>query len=450
MPFRSPEDIWETALGSLEVQVSSTAFETWLRHTSGVAFDGEEFVVGAPNAFVAEWLQRRMRSLLERTLTEVLKHPVRVVIHTGAGSPVPTASVPAHTESDAVRPLPPLGHSPNPRFTFDTFVVGETSRLAHAAARAVADNPGGLYNPFFVYGPPGLGKTHLLHAVAHSAQARGKATLLTTAEGFVNDFVGTLREGRADEFRARYRSVEMLIIDDLQFICGKGQSEESLFHTCNTLLGDGKQIVLASDLAPAELPLAHPRLASRFQAGLVVDLKPPDYQTRLAILAAKTGDLPAPVPQEVLAFLASRRCINVRQLEGELTKTVALSTLTGQPLTLTLATQAVAVDAPAAARSPSATAILHATASHFHLTPGDLTGKSRERTVVRGRHMVMYLLRTHTDASLEQIGRLLGGRDHTTVLHGVERISQLLASDHSLREAEEVILHSASSPRIQA
>ena len=457
MPSASPRDIWETALGVLQVQVSPTAYETWLSDTQGLAFDGTEFVIGVSNSFVGEWLQRRMRSLLERTLADLLKQPVTVSIQdtppTPSGEPLETVSTGVRTAA-AAPPAPhgymprlSLGQRPDPRLTFDSFVVGASSKLAYAAAHAVAESPGQAYNPLLLYGPPGLGKTHLLHAVAHEAQARQKTTLLATAEDFVNDFIGAVRERSMEEFRTRYRSPEILILDDVQFICGKDKSEESLFHTCNALLRAGKQLVLASDCPPDDLPFIHRRLVSRLQAGLMVDLRSPDYSARLAILGFKATRAPVEIPEEVLHYLAARPTPNVRQLEGDLTKVVALSTLLAQPLTLDLAISALAPSTstlPRRALSP--TVLLRATAAYFHIPPDTLAGKSRVRTITHARQIAMHLIRMHTPTSLEQIGRLIGHRDHTTVLHGVQRISALLSTDPSIAEEEATILTIASSP----
>lgn len=459
MPSRSPRDIWETALGSLQVQVSPAAYETWLRDTIGLSFEGSDFVIGVSNAFIGEWLERRMRSLLERTLANLLKQPVRITVRV-TSTPEPAADDPREavftTASPAAPPPQPQGYSPSlslgqrpdPRLTFDSFIIGSTSKLAHAAANAVAVNPGESYNPLFVYGSPGLGKTHLLHAVAHEAYAHQKSILLATTEDFVNDFVGAARERKIDEFRSRYRSPDVLILDDLQFICGKDKSEENLFHTCNALFRAGKQLVLAADRPPEDLPFTHPRLSSRLQAGLLVDIRPPDYSARLAIVAFKATRMPISIPEEILHYLAARPYPSIRQMEGDLTKVVALSTLLGQSLTLDLATEALAPDLAVSApqRTLSPAALLQATAAYYHLSMEALTSKSRVRSIVFARQIAMHLIRAHTPTSLEQIGRLIGGRDHTTVLHGVQKITNTSSTDASISEAESAILNIASSP----
>ena len=460
MPSRSPRDIWETALGSLQVQVSPAAYETWLRDTVGLSFEGSDFVIGVSNAFIGEWLERRMRSLLERTLADLLKQPAKITVRV-TSMPESVADGPREAvftaASSPTQPPPQpqgyspslsLGQRPDPRLTFDSFIISSTSKLAHAAASAVAVNPGEAYNPLFVYGPPGLGKTHLLHAVAHEAHAHQKSILLATTEDFVNDFVGAARERKIDEFRSRYRSPDVLILDDLQFICGKDKSEENLFHTCNALFRAGKQLVLAADRPPEDLPFTHPRLSSRLQAGLLVDIRPPDYSARLAIVAFKATRMPISIPEEILHYLAARPYPNIRQMEGDLTKVVALSTLLGQPLTLDLTTEALSPNLAGSApqRSLSPAALLHATAAYYHLSMEALTSKSRVRSIVFARQIAMHLIRTNTSTSLEQIGRLLGGRDHTTVLHGVQKITTLSSTNTSIAESESAILNIASSP----
>jgi chromosomal replication initiator protein len=461
MPANSAPDIWRTALGILEIQVSSVAFETWFRGTEGHSRDKDSFTVGVPNSFVSDWLDKRMRSLIERTLSDVLKRRMEVrfaVQELGPGQSEPTTagarsvraadpptepraarnSKGASTVSRGHDAQPPrsMGQRPNPEMTFDTFVPAPANKFAFAAATKVADRPGHSYNPLFVSGPPGLGKTHLLHAVANMTEAREETTLLVTAEQFVTDYVSSAREKRASKFEQRYRSAQVLIIDDLQFLCGKQRSEESFFNTCAVLLRESRQVVLSADRPLDHLPFTHRRLASRFEVGLEVALTPPDHDSRESILAFKATRSPVAVPDAVVRFIASRPSLSVRHMEGELAKVTALSTLTEEPLTLELATRALTPESSAIpaglAHAPST--ILHATASFYQVSPAALGGPSRERTTVHARHVAMYLLRAHTALSLQQIGRLLGNRDHTTVHHGVTKIHRLSTSDPSLGE----------------
>ncbi len=451
IPANSAPDIWRIALGILEIQVSSVAFETWFRGTEGHSRDKNSFTVGVPNSFVGDWLDKRMRSLIERTLSDVLKRHVGVrfaVQESGpersepetAGAASPRAasppSDPRASRGPDVRPPRFMGQRPNPEMTFDTFVPAPANKFAFAAATKVANHPGHSYNPLFVSGPPGLGKTHLLHAVANITQSHEETTLLVSAEQFVTEFVSSAREKQASKFEQRYRSAQVLIIDDLQFLCGKQRSEESFFNTCAVLLRESRQVVLSADRPLDHLPFTHRRLAARFEVGLEVALTPPDHDSREAILAFKATRSPVVVPDAVVQFIASRPSLSVRHMEGELAKVTALSTLTDEPLTLELATRALTPESSAipAGQGHAPSAILHATASFYQVSPAALGGPSRERTTVHARHVAMYLLRAHTALSLQQIGRLLGNRDHTTVHHGVSKIHRLSTSDPSLGE----------------
>ena len=458
MPAKSAPEIWKAALDILELQVSSVAFETWFRGTTGHEREGHSFTVGVPTAFVADWLDKRMRSLIERTLSDLLQRPTELRFALGEDSPRPAEAVPE--EPRATLPdLPPAEHvgaarrgsgtrhsaasarrdalQPNPEMTFETLVPVSANQFAYAAAETVADDPGGTYNPLFVSGPPGLGKTHLLNAVANRARPRPAQTILATAEQFVSEFVWSAREKKANQFERHYRSAQMLIIDDVQFLCGKQRSEESFFNTCAALLSKSRQVVLSADQPLDRLPFAHRKLAGRFAAGLEVTLTAPPPDSREAILAFKASRAPAPVPEEVIRFIAARPSPSIRHLEGELARVIAMSTLMGEPLTLELAIRALTsagreASAPKNSHAPSS--LIHATASFFQVPLAALTGPTRERTTVHARHVAMYLLRRETDLSLQQIGRMLGNRDHTTVRHGVDKINRLSTVDASLHD----------------
>ena len=458
----SAPEIWRTALGILEIQVSSVVFETWLRGTTGQSRGAHSFTVAVPSHFAVGWLDKRMRSLIERTLSDILKRHTEVRFevppteegtapgpHTNGTQPRRT--IESRPEGAAPRPTrnasddggartPSASRSlvqrPDPTMTFETFVPGPSSKFAYAAATKVADRPGQTYNPLFVSGPPGFGKTHLLHAVANMAQTRQETTLLATAEQFVTEFVSSAREKQAGRFERKYRSAQVLIIDDLQFICGKRRSEESFFNTCAALLRESRQVVLSADQPLDHLPFTHRKLASHFEVGLEVTLSPPDHDSRVAILAFKSTRSPVPVPDEVVRYIASRPSASVRHMESELARVTALSTLTNQPLTLELATRALKPDAEVShpGRGYRSSSLIHATASFYQVSAAALAGRTRERTIVHARHVAMYLLREHTSLSLQQIGRLLGNRDHTTVHHGVTKIHRLSTTDSSLND----------------
>ena len=376
------------------------------------------------------------------------------------------AQPPLVTESDRTEP-PPIGHEASiehslhaagsaqeqhdpyalhPRYTFESFVVGSTNRLAYAAAQGVAGAPGEQYNPLLIYGGVGLGKTHLLHAIGQQAQARGLSVAYVTAERFTNDIVEAIRLHTTDAFRSRYRMVDLLLVDDIQFIAGKEATEEEFFHTFNALHEANKQIVLSSDRIPRDMRHLHDRLRSRFEWGLIADIQPPDGEQRLAILRAKAAMLHIDVPEDVLTALARPACESVRALEGALNRVIAHASMLRQPLDVSLVAQALA---PFAGTSPSTTrprsdaaAILEAVARHYRVSVADLYGKTREHSIAWARQVAMYLLREETAISLPRIGQHLGGRDHTTIMHGCARVSQSLARDERTRDDVTAILAS--------
>ncbi len=472
MPTNSAPEIWKAALSILELQVSSVAFETWFRGTAGYERTGSSFTVGVPTAFVADWLDKRMRSLIERTLSDLLRRHIELQFAIIEEGPRPANGV---VDEPRAEPSYPTGtdHSrrggsgpertpaaasrvafqPNPEMTFETFVPGSANQFAYAAATAVAENPGGSYNPLFVSGPSGLGKTHLLNAVANRARTREDRTIMATGEQFVSEFVSSAREKQANRFERRYRSAQVLIIDDLQFLCGKQRSEESFFNTCAALLRESRQVVLSADRPLGHLPFTHRKLAARFESGLEVTLTTPDVESREAILAFKASRSPVPVPDDVIRFIAARRSASVRHMEGELARVIAMSTLMEESLTLELAGRALTTGEPqrisANGNGHAPAALIHATASFFQVSLAALGGPSRERTIVHARHVAMYLLRSQTELSLQQIGRLLGNRDHTTVRHGVEKMNRLSTTDASLNEDLASITNAAPdhSPR---
>jgi chromosomal replication initiator protein len=320
----------------------------------------------------------------------------------------------------------------NPRYTFRTFVVADSNRIAAAAALAAAERPGEDYNPLFIYSSPGLGKTHLLQAIALRAGQLSINALYVTSEQFVNDFVTSIAQGRGDEFRRRYRSVQLLLVDDIQFLASKGRSQEEFFYTFNDLHSNGCQMVLAGDRPPAAIPGLETRLSSRFQWGLIADIQPPDEETRLAILQAKARDQRVDLPADVERYLADRVRDNIRALEGCLNRVVAYARLTRSAISLEVAQKALAALTPAVNAPADPQAILESVSAYFGVPIPAITGKSRAKQIAEARHVAMYLLREDAELALKQVGLLLGHRDHSTVIHGVQKIAHALIADPRL------------------
>jgi chromosomal replication initiator protein len=353
-------------------------------------------------------------------------------------SPGPTGGEPAGN-GPATQPVvsSPQIEPPrlNPRYTFSTFIVGSSNKLAHAASQAVADTPGKAYNPLFLYGGVGLGKTHLLHAVGHTALARSLVVLYVSSETFTNEIVNAIRYRTTEEFRAKYRSVDVLLVDDIQFIAGKDSTEEEFFHTFNSLYEASKQIVMCSDRPPKAIVSLEERLRSRFEWGLIADIQPPDLETRVAILRAKSDAVGRSVPDEVIDYLASRVQSNIRDLEGSFNRLLAMNQLQGLPLTLETAKAALNnLASDGQQKRVSLDEILEAVAEYYRIPREDLCGKQRDKHIVVPRQIAMFLMRQETQASLLDIGNMLGGRDHSTVLHGCEKIAREVNDNTALRK----------------
>ena len=433
----SAQRVWEAVLGRLQLQVTRPSFDTWLRDTSGLSLDGQALIVAVPTTFAAEWLQRRMHNLIGSAVAAVTGAAPTITYRVRGAAEEPVESTLLNRATPvATAAARPLVHESglNPRYTFDSFVVGPSNQLAYAASLAIADGPAGSYNPLYLYGDVGLGKTHLLQAIAHRAAAAGRSAAYVTCEQFTNEYVAAIRERRTDQFRRHYRQLDVLLVDDIQFLSGKDGTQEGFFHTFNALHGAGRQVVLASDRAPASLPLLEERLRSRFEWGLLADVSAPDHETRLAILRARAVDMPVAIDDGVLAYVAQARPGSVRQLEGSLNRIGALAHFTGRMPDLELARSVIASD-PRTLSSAAVTPrqVIAEVARHYSLTPQDLTGGKRDRRTTAARHLAMYLLRTDLRCRPEAIGQALGGRDRTTVLYGLQRVDQRLAGDNTLQ-----------------
>jgi len=429
MESRSAQEIWDTALGALQIQVSKSNYRTWLEKTVGLNYRNNEFVVSVPNTFIAEYLDKNQRSLIEKTLIGITSSPdISVSFQVdGRYKNLPDTSY-GERKSDSPRF--------KSNYVFESFVVGDCNRLAYTAAQGVAENPGHSYNPLFIYGGPGLGKTHLLHAVGQLAQARHIQALYVSAEQFTNEFIKAVRERKTDEFHNKYRNVGMLLVDDIQFISGKRQTEESFFHTFDALHNANRQMVIASDLPPKAIPSLDKRLRSRFAWGLVVDIKPPDFATRLAILQAKAKQRGANPTIAVLEFLARHLQQNVRELEGSLNRVLAYAKLLNAPPSIELASQAledISSKEPGTG-SIASRAVIEAVADSFQLSPEDLKGSKRDKETALARRVAMYLLRQETNCSLAQIGQELGGRDPSAVTMASKKINCDIESNPQLKQ----------------
>ena len=442
------QQVWETTLGHLQLQVTRPSYQTWLKDTVGLAYHDGQFVVGAPNTFVAEMLEQRMYSLISQAMERVTSDPVDVRFQVlqpaddsasngiasaqSVASPAAEALPTVSTNGQHEFPQRPVAF--NSRFTFETFIVGSSNELAHAAASAVADSPGHIYNPLVIYSDVGLGKTHLLHAVGQRIQAKGLPLIYATAEEFTNEYIKAIREGKTEEFRNRYRGAGALLLDDIQFLIGKEQTQEGFFHTFNALHLSNRQVVITSDRPVTALTLLEDRIQSRLAGGLVVDVQAPDFETRVAILRAKADLMGQHLDNKVLEMLSQSAHSNIRELEGCLTRVLAYAQLARSTVTIALVEKAMAeILSRRAKRRLQPEALLDAVAHYFNVEKPILSGPRGKKHVAQARHVAMYLLKEETHLGFSAIGRLLGGRDHSTVLHGCARVSGKLDSDPGLR-----------------
>jgi chromosomal replication initiator protein len=433
---RTAQEIWDTALGELQLQVSKANYRTWLEKTRGLSYQDNQLILGVPNTFVAEYLDKNLRSLIEKTLIGINQSEARVIFSVDNQA----SSVEAKpAESVKLLASPPVMASLtrlNPKYTFDSFVVSKCNQLAYAAAMGAAEKPGlSNYNPLYLYGGVGLGKTHLLNAIGNSALSRGLRVLYVNAEQFTNEFVSSLRERKTADFRNKYRSADMLLIDDIQFISGKEQTEESFFHIFNELRDSDRQIALTSNCPPNSIPLIEDRLRSRLEWGLTTGIQAPDFETRLAILQNKAEKDGVNLPPDVLEFIAQKIKQNIRELEGSLNRVVAYSKLLRTLVTPELAGEALEDIATRQPKPASRTTELLETVAHyFDLEVNDLKGTKRDKQTIFARQVAMYFMREQTDFSLSNIGRELGGRQPIIVSQSHKKIASELNDDKELKQ----------------
>ncbi len=445
----SARETWNATLGQLELELPRATFDTWLKQTRGIGFNGADLLVEVPNAFTIAWLEQRMYQTIRRSLRQASDQPldVRFQVSPEVAGPAPQAPSPEGVaarnrgtpggtmEGPAGPPPAAAGFSFDDKYSFNSFVVGNSNRMAFSAAQAVADAPGQAYNPLFLYSGVGLGKTHLLHAIGQETARRGQSVLYVSSEQFTNDFISAIRNRTTEEFRQRYRSAQVLLIDDVQFMSGKEQTQEGFFHTFNDLHTAGYQIVLTSDRPPKSLALLEDRLRSRFEWGLIADIQPPDLETRMAILSAKADQLKTALEESVLELIAKRVQKNVRELEGSLNRVVAYSQLMNTPVTLESTSRLLddlTLDTARHAIDPER--ILEQVSRHYRVATADLLGRRRSKIIALARQVAMYLLIYELELSPTDVGRLLGNRDHSTVIHGAGKINGEINEDYQLRQ----------------
>jgi chromosomal replication initiator protein len=439
------DKIWQAALGELQLQVSKANYNTWLKDTRGLDYYDGVFTIAVPTAFIAEWLKSRLQPVVCRILSAQIGRNVNVVFQVQAVDQGTKAKAglmaDGGTSLKEREPAVKTGLL-NPRFTFHSFVPGDCNRLPYTAAIEIAANPGLAFNPFYIYGGTGTGKTHLLHAIGHAVRSLDLSAVYMSAEQFTNEFIVAIRNRNAEEFRYKFSGIDVLLLDDIQFLSCKTQTQECIFHILNDFLADNKQIVLTGDRPPKEITSFNVRLRSRLEGGLVADIYPPDHKTRLAILELKSKALTTNFDGPILEFLATHFYHSVRELEGALIKLSTYARFKGSSIDVNSAKQLlgdmISVSKQSVGYHPAPT-VIRAVADYYGVSPDDITGKKRDLRTSRARHVVMYLLRQQNHCNLTEIGKILGDRDHSTVIHGCEKISAAISADSQLSKSIEEI-----------
>jgi chromosomal replication initiator protein len=425
------ESLWTRLLDSASHKLAPAVIDSWIRPCRLLAAEGDHLRIGAPNRFSRDWLTQHHLDALQHAAADVIggQPRVTIVVDDSIAADDPAPAPPARTAAGTTDGL-------NPRYTFDSFVVGSSNQFAQAACQAVAELPSKAYNPLFIYGGVGLGKTHLLHAVGHEAARlfQGMTVVYLSSERFTNELINAIRYDRTAEFRGRYRTIDLLLIDDIQFISGKERTQEEFFHTFNDLYESRKQIMVSSDCSPKDIPEIEERLRSRFEWGLIADIQPPDFETRVAILKKKAALERVRLADDVAYLIASRIKSNIRELEGSLTRMIAFCALTGREMSVDLAQEVLSDLWGEDEKVITIEQIQRKVSDLFGVKLSELKAKNRTRAVAFPRQIAMYLARQLTHASLAEVGRAFGGKDHTTVLHAVDKIQSLLQDDPKLRK----------------
>lgn len=428
---------WQQVLQAIQTKISKPSFDTWLKSTNANVFTDSLLVIRTPNKFTKEWLETRYAKMIGATVMETLGNQVDVQFIleedvTAATAPItptdPPNSPDAPSEENFVNMM-------NPRYTFDSFVIGSGNRFAHAASLAVAEAPAKAYNPLFLYGGVGLGKTHLMHAIGHYVQEHNPSAKVKylSSEKFTNEFINAIRDNRAESFRNKYRNIDVLLIDDIQFLAGKESTQEEFFHTFNALHEERKQIIISSDRQPKEIPTLEERLRSRFEWGLITDIQPPDLETRIAILRKKAKAENLDIPNDAMAYIANQIDTNIRELEGALIRVVAFSSLINEDITVPLAADALKNIIPTGRPKVITIQDIQQKVGEFYgMRIEDFKARKRTKAIAFPRQVAMFLSRELTDYSLPKIGEAFGGRDHTTVIHAHDKISTAMKQDQEL------------------
>lgn len=443
--------LWQQILSIIQTKLSKPSFDTWFKATQVIQLTNGALTVSAPTTFAVEWLESRYTKLVAQVAFDVLGRSVTVKF---------VIEEPGHEEESLLKQMTPPPapvqvnveantNMLNPKYTFDTFVIGSGNRFAHAASLAVAEAPAKAYNPLFLYGGVGLGKTHLMHAIGHYILQHNPSSRVVyiSSEKFTNEFINSIRDNRGESFRNKYRNIDILLIDDIQFIAGKESTQEEFFHTFNALHEESKQIIISSDRPPKEIPTLEERLRSRFEWGLITDIQPPDLETRIAILRKKARAEKLDVPNEAMMYIANQIDTNIRELEGALIRVVAYSSLTNQDVTAHLAAEALKDIIPSSRpRIITIQDIQQRVGEYYNLKMEDFKARKRTKAIAFPRQVAMYLSRELTDYSLPKIGEAFGGRDHTTVIHAHEKITHSLKVDPELSKVVHSLTEKIKNP----
>ncbi len=432
-------ELWSEALEEIKDRVGKQNFDTWIKPVRFITKNRNEVTLEVPNKFFRDWLTENYIGQIENILATFAKQDIKIVfsVNQKLAARSTVEKIPKKDEKE--RDKPPRTSNLIPKYTFENFVIGASNQFAHAACMAVANQPGDHYNPLFIYGGVGLGKTHLVNAIGHWAEAQraGLKVVYLSSESFMNELIGSLRRDRMDEFKAKFRTVDILILDDVQFLAGKERTQEEFFHTFNSLYESHKQIVITSDKFPKEIPGLEDRLRNRFEWGLIADIQPPDVETRIAILQKKAEVEGVRLPSDVAIFLATHINSNVRELEGSLTRLGAFSSLTKTPITLELTKEVLRNTLRGAEKDLTVEGIQKTICDYFNIRIGDLKAKRRTQNIALPRQVAMYLCRKHTENSFPAIGDKFGGRDHSTVIHASKTIEQRIKDDPHMQNTIE-------------